>query len=1215
LKQEQASLLVVDDNEMNRDILTRSLSHCGYTVTEADSGMQAQTLIEEQQFDLVLLDIMMPGISGLEVLKWIRSRNDDSDMPVIMTTAKVESEDIVGALKLGANDYVTKPIDISVLMARIKTQLSSKSTVDSLRQDYRKLEKQVKKIVDKPYKASVSTHIERKYVTVLFSDLSGYTAMSERLDPEEVKEIMSAVLGTAHRVITRHGGYTEKFLGDAVMAVFGKENTYEDDPIRAIKAALEIQKCVSTLSIADSLKRRIGTELSMHSGINTGVVITNSGAMNEGAETILGDTVNLASRLTSLAQSGQVLVSSETYQLTQGYFNFEEQKATTVKGKARPVRTYKVRSIRSRPSKIHRLTGHRSKLIGRSTQLNDLKKACQNVLVGKGSTYLVYGPAGTGKSRLIEECREKLKPGSLQWLQSNAFQNNRDTPYSLFIDFLRRLWHIKESDTTETIKEKLTQQIEQLTGNHHIVPYLGHLFGIEYPQTKKISPQFWKSEFVKSMQRVIELLALSKPTIICFEDIQWADNASLYLLRSIISDATHPALIICSYSTPFVLFASLKNRKGKEKIYQEIKLFDLSHVEVEVMVRSLLDTLTLPEGLTSYIEENVSGNPFYVEELVNSLVESAVLVKENDNWILKKQTGEAKIPSTIHGVISARLHHLDNDNRVVLQEAAVIGKKFQLELLKRVSRFKGKLEQCLEHLEHDDLIRTYSLQPEVEYVFKHALIQEVVYDSLLLGDRVTLHKRIAQTIESDFSDQLPDFYETLAHHYRFAKVRDKTVDYLVLSAEKSLNRHAVEEAHHYFKNAFDLLVEIAPTSTDAQNTLVNLLCKWAIAHFFKGDFKGLLELFNSYKAMAESLDDQQTLGFYYAWFGKALYYNDRNEEAYQYLRKALLIGEDTGNEEIIGYASSSLLFTCKDRGALDEATIYGERAINASTNMVNDPVVFTRTLVGLGDVYFFRGRVNKILEVGNTLFKYADEHPASGQAVTSSHVCFGLAHSCSGNFAAAIESFENAIKYSVSPYFAQWPKLWLANAYILNGQIEDADKVLRELVEFCRENGVLNLITLAEALSGVVLCHKKQMEHGLEMIKRSRDLFHTKGLRIFYIYCEYFLGKVNLQIFQHAHNNRLSMLGKEIQYVFKVVPTAGQDAKKQFKSVIQDASDMDALGMSGLARLDLARLYELKGKSHKAMEYFRSAIEQFRECEATTYMDMASHELQSIEEA
>jgi adenylate cyclase len=342
-------------------MLSRRLIHSGYSVTAADSGVQAQTLIEQQQFGLVLLDIMMPGISGLDVLKWLRNRRDSSDMAVIMVTAKAESEDVVEALELGANDYVTKPIDFPVLLARIKAQLSRKSIEDRLLQDYQNLEQEVKEKSNTASDRGTSQQPERKYVTVLFSDLNGYTAMSERVDPEELREIINAVLSCAQKVITHHGGVTEKFIGDAVMAVFGKDKTYEDDPIRAIKAAMEIHERVSSLNIADTLKRRIGRVLTMHSGINTGVVITSPGAMNEGAETILGDPVNLASRLTSLAKPGQILISSETYQLTQGYFNFEEQEPATVKGKTQPVSTYKVLSARSSANTIHRLSADLTK--------------------------------------------------------------------------------------------------------------------------------------------------------------------------------------------------------------------------------------------------------------------------------------------------------------------------------------------------------------------------------------------------------------------------------------------------------------------------------------------------------------------------------------------------------------------------------------------------------------------------------------------------------------------------------------------------------------------------------------------------------------------------------------------------------------------------------------------------------------------------------------
>ena len=254
---------------------------------------------------------------------------------------------------------------------------------------------------------------ERKYVTVLFSDLSGYTAMSEKLDPEEVKEITSRIFGEISKVINKYEGFVEKFVGDAVMALFGVQKAYEDDPVRAIRAGTEIHNLVEAIS--PELEERVGRPLSMHTGINTGLVVTGEVDMEKGTHGVAGDTINLASRLGSLARSGEILVGPITYGRAEGYFNFEKREPTKVKGKEEPVQVYKMVSAKERPITIHRLSGLRADLIGRKAEMGRLEEAVNQLRKGNGTIFSICGDAGTGKSRLVEEFKATLDLKEIQW--------------------------------------------------------------------------------------------------------------------------------------------------------------------------------------------------------------------------------------------------------------------------------------------------------------------------------------------------------------------------------------------------------------------------------------------------------------------------------------------------------------------------------------------------------------------------------------------------------------------------------------------------------------------------------------------------------------------------------------------------------------------------------------------------------------------------------
>ncbi|MGB9441032.1 MAG: adenylate/guanylate cyclase domain-containing protein, partial [Desulfobacterales bacterium] len=278
---------------------------------------------------------------------------------------------------------------------------------------------------------------ERKHVTVLFSDLTGYTAMSEKLDPEEVKGITSRIFGEISKIVANYDGFIEKYAGDAVMAIFGVPQAHEDDPIRAIKVAREIHQLVDAIS--PEVENKIGQPISMHTGINTGLVVTGEVNMERGTHGIAGDTINLASRLSSLAKPGEIVVEMDTCRQVEGHFECEYRETTTVKGKADPVQVHKVLSQRDKPITIHRLSGLRADLVGRNVELAELSEAVDNLRQGKGRVFSICGAAGTGKSRLVEEFKAGLDLEQIQWIEGHAYAYSQNIPYFPLVDLLNRL--------------------------------------------------------------------------------------------------------------------------------------------------------------------------------------------------------------------------------------------------------------------------------------------------------------------------------------------------------------------------------------------------------------------------------------------------------------------------------------------------------------------------------------------------------------------------------------------------------------------------------------------------------------------------------------------------------------------------------------------------------------------------------------------------------
>ncbi|MCK4777344.1 MAG: AAA family ATPase, partial [Actinomycetia bacterium] len=364
-----------------------------------------------------------------------------------------------------------------------------------------------KEIEEKPKvrKSIQSIEGERRQVTSLFTDLSGYTAMSEKLDPEEVKEIMSRIFGETAQIVAKYEGYIDRFIGDEVMVLFGIPKAHEDDPVRAIKSAMEIHELVEEMN--PKYEKRIGKSLSMHSGINTGLVVTGGIGVEKGKNEVVGDSINLASRLTSLARGGEILIGEETYRQAEGYFNFETLEPTKVKGKKEPVQAYKIISLKEKPITIHRLSGLRSTLIGRKAELAQLKEVIKQLQERKGAVISIFGDPGTGKSRLIEEIKKTLNLEKIRWVEGRAYAYSQNIPYFPLIDLLSRTWQIEESDSPEKVKEKVESHIQNLLDKEKdIAPYIGNLYGLKYPEIENVDPEFWKSRLFAAVKKILSVL-------------------------------------------------------------------------------------------------------------------------------------------------------------------------------------------------------------------------------------------------------------------------------------------------------------------------------------------------------------------------------------------------------------------------------------------------------------------------------------------------------------------------------------------------------------------------------------------------------------------------------------------------------------------------------------------------------------------------------------
>ena len=1049
---------------------------------------------------------------------------------------------------------------------------------------------------------------ERKHVTVLFSDLSGYTAMSEKLDPEEVKEITGRLFDDISKIVSKYDGFIEKYAGDAVMALFGADHSHEDDPVRAVKAAHEIHGLVE--SISPRYEDTVGQPLQMHSGINTGLVVTGELNLEKGIHGVAGDTINVAARMSSVAGAGEILVDHETYNRTEGYFQFENLDPVQLKGKTNTVQIHRYLAVKDQPQKIHRLHGLRAELIGRKAEIAELSEAVENLSQGKGSVFSIVGAPGTGKSRLVEEFKASLDLSKIQWREGHAFPYAQNIPYFPLMDLISKAIQIDEGDSPETVKEKIESSIELLIGKTQgIAPYIGSLYALDYPEIDEVSPEFWKAELQKAILMVLTALAQRAPTVVCLEDLHWADPSTIELVHFLLSEIRYPALFLCVYR-PTISPFSTHQTKAMAIPHQELHLRDLSLSESQNMVESLLKTDTLPKDLQRFIKNRVEGNPFYLEEAINSLIELNVLVSENGDWQVSGRITESEISATIQGVISARVDRLEQESKRILQEASVIGRSFFYDILKRISEIKDNIDRNLSVLERFDLIKTKSIQPYLEYIFKHALTQEVVYNGLLKKERRKIHEQIGQVIEELFKDRLAEFYETLAFHFARGQSVTKAVDYLLKSGEKCLARYTVEEAHKYFREAYDILASKEELSEAEKIILIDILNSWGYAYYYLCEIKEFVDIFSSHQGLANSLEDKARAGMFYVWLGVAHFMAGKSKVSYEYLCKGLELGEKVGNQKVVGYACTWLPWTCCELGLFAEGIGYGERAQKIAESFPSDQYLFFKSLGGLCFIYFFMGNTSKIFEGAKRLLEYGEIN-ANSRCNVFGHWMKAFAHWSAGDMKSSQKSSEKAIEVSMDPAYSQFPKFTLGMTYFLGGKLQKAEDVLQSVIKFSEKHGEGEMSAICQYILAPILIAKGQMKQGTELMEKTRKTLLRNQRRVQYALSEYILGEVNLQI-ATGPKPTLSVMAKNIGFLVKNVPFASKKAEEHFIKAIELLKEIGVKGYLGLSYLSLGLLYKSSKRTDQAKQCILKAIDLFEECEAEVFLKQANDVLDSL---
>ena len=680
---------------------------------------------------------------------------------------------------------------------------------------------------------------ERKAVTALNADVIGSTALAERLDAEEVKLIVGEAIARMVAAVEALGGTVKDLAGDGILALFGAPAAHEDDAERAVRAGLQIAEEMA--AYGSEVAAGWGVEgFGVRIGVNTGSVVL--GPVGGGSRVeygAVGDAINTAARLQGTAAPGTVLVGESTYQLVETLFDWDGPKELILKGKRDEVIAYEATGIRAVPGRARGVLGIQTPFVGRDEQLAAAREAADAVLGGTGGILFITGEAGIGKSRLAAELRALVERadsprGAPLWLEGRCVSYGESLPYWPYRDMLRDWLGVSLQEPELRLRVSLRREVERLFGERalEIYPYLGALLGLTLEgdaasRLAELSPEAVQYRTFEVVGELITRLAEERPVVLAIDDLHWADATSLQLTEHLLAVTDTAAVLVLIKHRPEPDHPSWRVKTIAAERYphrsRELALRALSGDAHHELLDSLFGAGTVPPALEQQILEGAEGNPFYLEELVGTLTETGVLVREDGGWRFDHEA-EIVIPPTVEKVILARIDRLASRERDVLTAASVLGRRFGLPLLDGVTGADGSLQESLNALQRVDLIREARRWPEPEYRFKHALIQEAAYRTLLASDREKLHCKALRWLEEHYADNRDEVLGLLAHHALAGDSEDKAVFYLTRAGDRARLEWALDEAIGHYQALLPLLER-----RGADQEIALVLLKLAIA--------------------------------------------------------------------------------------------------------------------------------------------------------------------------------------------------------------------------------------------------------------------------------------------------------------------------------------------------------------------------------------------------
>jgi len=891
---------------------------------------------------------------------------------------------------------------------------------------------------------------ERKHVTVLFADLTDSLALIHNLDPEAARQLLDPVLERMMAAVHRYEGTVNQVMGDGIMALFGAPIAHEDHAVRACYAALAMQTAVGRY--AEEVRRAQGLTVQMRVGLNSGeVVVRTIGNDLHMDYSAIGQITHLAARMEQLARPGTTLLTMETLSLVEGLVQVTALGPVPIRGLTEPVEVFElVRASALRGRFQARVAGGLTRFVGRHHELESLRRAWEQAAAGSGQVVAAVGEAGVGKSRLLYEFIHSHHTHDWRVLESTSVSYGKATPYFPVIDLIKRYTHVEEHDDAQTIRARVTGQVLALDEClQDTLPALLSLLDAlpEDSPFMQLDPPQRRQRTLDALKRLVLRESYVQPLVLVFEDLHWIDSETQALLDSLVESLpTARLLLLVTYRPEY------QHGWGSKTFYTQIRLDPLPPVSADELLHALLGNDARLAPLTPLLIARTAGNPFFLEESVQTLVEAGILVGELGAYRLTQPLQHIQMPATVQAVLAARIDRLPPEAKRLLQTAAVIGHEVPFPLLQAIAELpEPDLYRGLAHLQATEFLYETRLFPEREYTFKHALTHEVAYGSLLQERRRALHARIVEALEPLAGGRVAEQVEWLAHHALRGAVWDKAVAYCGQAGEKVMARSAYREAVGYLDQALRALQHL-PEQRDtlAQAIDLRLALRSALVSF--GDWGRILGYLREAEALAAALDDPRRLAQVSHFLAFHFHLQGAYDQAIATAQRALALATAGGEVGVQAVANFYLGRAAHGQGAYGRAIACLGQTVAALEGprryqrfgQANLPAVQSRAYLALCHAELGTFAAGRTLGDEGLEIAEAVAHPGS---LIWANYGSGLLALRQGDLPRALPPLERAMGLCQEvdlPVVFPWMAAALGAAYTLGGRAADAIPLLRQ---------------------------------------------------------------------------------------------------------------------------------------------------------------------------